>query len=111
MRRSRELKRWVSCVLVLTLLYQVAPAAFFSSVGKLLLAYLMIQTLFLMLADAREEPHDHPRAILPVPPEPARHLDAFDRASESSTGQPYTANTAAASAAPSAAAPVQQAVP
>jgi hypothetical protein len=53
MRRSRELKRWATCVLVLVLLWQLAPAAFFSPLGKLLLAYLVIQTLFVLLADAR----------------------------------------------------------
>jgi hypothetical protein len=40
-------------VLVLALLYQVAPAVFVSSIGKLLLAYLVIQTLFVLLANAR----------------------------------------------------------
>ena len=53
MRRSCEFKRWLLCVLVLGLLYQIAPAAFFSPLGKLLLAYLVIQTLFVLLADAR----------------------------------------------------------
>ncbi len=60
MRRSRELKQSVTCVMVLVLLYQFAPAALFSPIGKMLLAYVAIQRMFLILGDARQEPHDDP---------------------------------------------------
>jgi len=65
MRGSRELKRWGTCVLVLVLLYQFAPAALFSPLGKMLLAYAIIQTLFVMLGDVHQEPLDDPRDAHP----------------------------------------------
>jgi len=66
MHTSRELKRWVIGVLALVLLYQFAPEVLFSPLGKMLLAYMASQAVFLILPDAHEEPHDHPRADPPA---------------------------------------------
>lgn len=51
MRGSRELKLCVTCVIVLALLYQFAPAAFFSPLGKMILGYLAIQVVFVILQE------------------------------------------------------------
>ncbi len=66
MRGSRKLTMCVTGVLALVLLYQFAPGVLFSPLGKMLLAYMASQAVFLILPDAHEEPHDHPRADPPA---------------------------------------------
>jgi len=53
-------------VLALVLLYQFAPGLLFSPLGKMLLAYMASQAVFLILPDAHEDRHDHPRADPPA---------------------------------------------